>query len=454
MTVRNETNQHTVDLVEIEVKKRELFKRKLNNRETERFIQSYAVYKTPRSISMDINSLKAAATSCQMASWAKQWAPGKRRLFDLHQVSCLEKHYSSMTICIVSKKTGPKQKVPNSFAIISFDLYKLIPDPMISSCTLNLVNYTGGVNASSRILPTRYSALFHNYLNVLSDKVSQYYNSSSFRLCIDLVRNKALVQDKEQIGVSKSRGIMRLNKRICKMGLLYINNQCLNIALALTKTKPTNTEHAIKAYQAFFLHHKICKFSDTKNGHLVKLMHGWCVQDWTAILFHKTTTESPIVVGKCRRNCFISEMSECVSMWTVGEALFLEYGSFAVQSFRSLKMKTFAQFTCSNNRTIPWYNVCYGVQDCLDNEDEGICRGNNKTDHVLEDHTYIFDKSNWICENRNMLPCQDESESCFPIANSCVFDLDENENLRFCHNGGHLHGCENVICSNMFKCPG
>ena len=51
------------------------------------------------------------------------------------------------------------------------------------------------------------------------------------------------------------------------------------------------------------------------------------------------------------------------------------------------------------------------------------------------------------------LPCKLGHSKCFPLTKLFVYDLDENGQIKYCRDGGHLVHCSNINCTNTYKCP-
>ncbi len=51
------------------------------------------------------------------------------------------------------------------------------------------------------------------------------------------------------------------------------------------------------------------------------------------------------------------------------------------------------------------------------------------------------------------LPCVLGHPRCFHPSEVCMYDLDIHNNIKYCRNAAHLENCDNMTCTNTFKCP-
>ncbi|ELU03239.1 hypothetical protein CAPTEDRAFT_211180 [Capitella teleta] len=137
-------------------------------------------------------------------------------------------------------------------------------------------------------------------------------------------------------------------------------------------------------------------------------------------------------------------------------------------------------FQCLSGACIPFERLCNGIPDCSDSSDEHGCasRLTPKQDsheyfHCFSDGTQIrvqllndlipdcpdgsdenefeLSPSATTCPS-NMSKCHPKHPLCYNQTAHCHYDIDELGHLKYCRNGGHLHGCMWVMCPDEFKC--
>ncbi|XP_033097493.1 suppressor of tumorigenicity 14 protein-like isoform X2 [Anneissia japonica] len=112
------------------------------------------------------------------------------------------------------------------------------------------------------------------------------------------------------------------------------------------------------------------------------------------------------------------------------------------------------QFTCDNDKCIPWHWECDGINDCGDNSDENNC-GCKNNQYTCNNGNCI--RSNWECDNFDDCGDNSDEDHCgcqsnqFTCDNSnCIYDFWECDNYDDCGDNSDEQycGCE----SNQFTC--
>ena len=132
-------------------------------------------------------------------------------------------------------------------------------------------------------------------------------------------------------------------------------------------------------------------------------------------------------------------------------------------------------FICPGERCIPFSYVCDGIAHCTNGADE-FCNLNisrqlpemfqcslgkyieSKYVNDLipdcqagqDEPSYYFHQTPDLIDR---LYCDEGKTASFSLHHICLYDLDEHGILSYCRNGAHLENCENLNCSDTFKCP-
>ncbi len=146
-------------------------------------------------------------------------------------------------------------------------------------------------------------------------------------------------------------------------------------------------------------------------------------------------------------------------------------------------------FYCFNKGYIHVMQVCDGKYDCPnDNSDELFCYCKHKEDlrvnynHLCKIKRIGQHKSNFNCgplyhkntigeceqyvisdktgvretkltKGTVQILCSKHNPQSYKISDTCLFVLDDSENLFPCENGAHLENCKHFDCGIAFKCP-
>lgn len=108
-----------------------------------------------------------------------------------------------------------------------------------------------------------------------------------------------------------------------------------------------------------------------------------------------------------------------------------------------IQNNTYLSFLCLSGLGIPYVLFNDLIPDCPGNESE-------------DEMQYIALKRSGSSTNVcpfGTFPCVIGLSRCFNIYLICQYDLDMLGNIMYCRNAAHLKHCENITCTNSFKCP-
>ncbi len=100
-------------------------------------------------------------------------------------------------------------------------------------------------------------------------------------------------------------------------------------------------------------------------------------------------------------------------------------------------------FDCQNNSNT--------VNNTLVDDLFADCGPKAEDEPVL--HSLLKFGKKYPCSDKNQIPCLKGHPKCFNISDLCHFQMNKNNYLDSCRNGGHLKSCQSFECNAMFKCP-
>ena len=98
-------------------------------------------------------------------------------------------------------------------------------------------------------------------------------------------------------------------------------------------------------------------------------------------------------------------------------------------------------FQCNDQTCIPFTWLSDGIPDCPHDEDE--------QDFMLQ---RAIGNTEWPC-SAGSLSCRGSVRKCYLREQHCIYETDSHGNIYTCRNARHLSACEDIECSNMYKCP-
>ena len=157
-------------------------------------------------------------------------------------------------------------------------------------------------------------------------------------------------------------------------------------------------------------------------------------------------------------------------------------------------------FQCTIGGCLPYLFVCDGNANCRDSSDEfclvindykisipkmenanipakigtnGLCLGFRCSDglcihldlvnDLIPDCSSAGDERHSIdikykdaiftCEHEQDIPCAPNHSKCFKFYHLCVYDINAFGQAAYCRDAAHIRDCDNVECTNTFKCP-
>ena len=129
-------------------------------------------------------------------------------------------------------------------------------------------------------------------------------------------------------------------------------------------------------------------------------------------------------------------------------------------------------FQCSSGGCIHSSQVCDGLANCINSEDESFCFSLVSTQYNVDtrndfipDEEDSSDEEIYInllrstkkevddkCNSAQQVPCLKGHPTCYSIDKMCLYDHTQDGRLKYCRNGLHLLECEHFQCSGSFKC--
>jgi len=420
---------------------------------------------------------------CLMLFLNVNWRIGNNQLFRWHNVSCSQRTYTPMVICKRFRPETSSQHLIYQFKILTFNLLQLPHNVLDASCQgnqrtyINMDKYWSNIRKSDTNLTT--ISLINKLLNIKNplQKFKKYPCSESVIMSKNNERTSALEVSKYSDGHR-----IILNNITCPVGTISVQNTCYSIKFSLESSSVNKQNKQMRTELESLLEtYGVCLINYRYKGTMVKLTHGWCVDNFVANVESVDQLEQHYNSHSCPSPT-INISEHCITLWSLGESnTGIKKTVQADSPLINLKHVLTEMFKCRDGSLLPWYKLCDGRKDCIFKGDEDIC----KKELIFPDPCINFDKfpcsfetvsynmhkngghgmynnmmsafsdeyTKWVCGNERSLPCGDTKKSCFNLTHLCHYDTDYQGNLRFCENAAHLHGCKALQCVAKFKCP-